>query len=420
MSQAIEKDFLQPQILSNPFAFYADAIVHNPVVKIPGMSIYAVFSYELVKQVIDRPEDFSSNFAEFVQGRQPDNAELQEILSQGWPFVDTLLTADPPVHTHFRKLVNMAFSAPRVNKISDRIRSTAVALLARGAAAGRCDFVKDFAAPFPVAVITDMIGLSAIPKDKIRLWSDAIADRFGGLMTSDRELQCAREVVEFQQAMMAEIHARRRETQGDFLSGLVEVQTAEGDSLTDVEILSILQQIIPAATDTTTVALTRGLLILLKHPDLLTELRTDSARIPAFIEEMLRIEAPGQSTFRITKRDTNLGGVDIPKGAQILVRVGAANRDPGMFADPEVFDIDRKNVRSHLSFGRGHHGCLGVMLARKELGIAFEEILANLKDIQIVEGSDLTFSPSIMTPTLQSLPLSFVWQGISGDPHEQH
>jgi cytochrome P450 len=184
--------------------------------------------------------------------------------------------------------------------------------------------------------------------------------------------------------------------------------------------LSILQQIIPAATDTTTVALIRGLLLLLKYPDMLKELRANPARIPAFIEEMLRIEAPGQSTFRITKRDTHLGGVDIPRGAQILVRVGAANRDPSVFADPATFDMDRKNVRTHLSFGRGHHGCLGVMLARKELGIAFEEILLRLTDIQIIEGTDLTFTPSIMTPTLQSLPLSFVWKRIPGDSYEHH
>jgi len=420
MSQSIEKDFLQPQILSNPFAFYADAVVHNPVVKVAGAEIYAVFSYELVKDVIDRTEDFSSNFSEFVQGRQPENAELKAIASEGWPFVDTLLTADPPVHTHFRKLVNMAFSAPRVNKMEGQIRDLAVGLLERFGNTGYCDFVKDFAGPFPVAVITEMIGLSTIPKDKIRLWSDAIADRFGGLMSNERELQCAREVVEFQQAMMAEIQARRRESQGDFLSGLVEVRTAEGESLTDVEILSILQQIIPAATDTTTVALIRGLLLLLKHPDVLTELRANPARIPAFIEEMLRIEAPGQSTFRITTRDTHLGGVGIPKGAQILVRVGAANRDPNVFENPAIFDIDRKNVRSHLSFGRGHHGCLGVMLARKELGIAFEEILRHLTNIQIVEGTDLTFTPSIMTPTLQSLPLTFVWAGRTGDLNEQY
>jgi cytochrome P450 len=409
MPQSIEKNFLQPQILSDPFAFYAEAVAQYPVVKVAGVNMYAVFSYDLVKEVIDRTEDFSSNFSEFVQGRQPENAELKAIASEGWPFVDTLLTADPPVHTHFRKLVNMAFSAPRVNKMEGQIRELAIDLLERFGNTGRCDFVKEFAAPFPVAVITDMIGLTAIPKDKIRLWSDAIADRFGGMMSAERELQCAREVVEFQQTMMAEIHGRRREPRGDFLSGLVEVRTAEGQSLSDVEILSILQQIIPAATDTTTVALTRGLLLLLKHPDMLAELRSNPARIPAFLEEMLRIEAPGQSTFRITKRDTQLGGVDIPRGAQILVRVGAANRDPNIFENPGTFDIDRKNVRTHLSFGRGHHGCLGVMLARKELSIAFDEILKHVKNIRIIEGTDLTFTPSIMTPTLQSLPITFVW-----------
>jgi cytochrome P450 len=420
MSAAIEKDFLRPEILSDPFAFYAESFAASPVLKIPGRNMYVVLSHELVAEVIERVEDFSSNFAELVQGRQPLNAEVQAINSQGWPFMDTLLTADPPVHTHFRKLVNMAFSGPRVNKMTDDVRRIAVALLERFGNAGHCDFVKEFAAPFPVAVITAMIGISAIPADKIRLWSDAIADRFGGLMSTEREIQCAREVVEFQQAMMAEIHLRRRETQGDFLSGLIEARTEDGGTLSDVEILSILQQIIPAATDTTTVALTRGLLLLLRHPGIMRDVRDNVELLPKFIEEMLRIEAPGQSTFRVCRRDTNLGGVEIPRGAEILVRVGAANRDPSLFAEPEVFDIDRKNVRLHLSFGRGHHACLGVMLARKELTIAFEEILRRMHDIRIVEGTDLSFTPSIMTPTLPSLPISFVWSATVPELHGQH
>jgi cytochrome P450 len=307
-----------------------------------------------------------------------------------------------------------------VNKMTDQIRSTAVSLLESFSSSGRADFVKEFAAPFPIATIKEMIGLGEIPTDKIRLWSIAIADRFGGLMSTERELQCAAEVVEFQQAMMSAIQERRRESQGDFVSGLVEARTAEGESLNDIEILSILQQIIPAGTDSTAVALTRGLMILLRYPDLMNELRVNPARIPAFIEEMLRIEAPLQSTLRIVRRDTNLGGIDIPRGAQILVRVGAANRDPNMFADPDTFDIDRKNARSHLSFGRGHHSCLGVMLARKELAIAFEEILSRLKDIRIVDGTDLTFVPSMITPALESLPIFFVHTEPAGAFYGKH
>ncbi len=157
MSVTVEKNFLTPEILSNPYPFYTHAIENHPVVKIPGQTIYVVFSHELVKEVIDRPEDFSSNFSEFVQGRQVENPEIKAIESKGWPFVDTLLTADPPVHTHFRKLVNMAFSAPRVNKMSEQVRGIAVSLLEAFASAGSCDFVKDFAQPFPVEVITSMI-----------------------------------------------------------------------------------------------------------------------------------------------------------------------------------------------------------------------------------------------------------------------
>jgi cytochrome P450 len=207
--------------------------------------------------------------------------------------------------------------------------------------------------------------------------------------------------------MMGLIADRRRQPQDDLLTDLVNVQVAGERPLSDVEVLSILQQIIPAGNETSTVALTRGLLLLIKHPDVYHRVQDDFALIPNMIEEMMRIEAPAQGIIRITARDTTLGGVDIPAGAQILVRVGAANRDPRVFNDPEKFDIDRRNARSHLSFGRGHHGCLGMMLARKELTIAYEEILTRFDDFRIVEGSDLQFSASMITPSMRSLPITF-------------
>jgi cytochrome P450 len=420
MSKLIEKDFLQAHILSDPFAFYVDAYAHHPVVKIQGQNMYAVFSYELIKEVIDRPDDFSSNFSEFVQGGQRENPQVKAIDSQGWPFVDTLLTADPPVHTRFRSLVNIAFSAPRVNKFSNQVRSLAIALLEDFGPSGQGDFSREFARRFPVDVITDMIGLSELPKERVRKWADAIADRFGTAMSVEREVECAEEVLAFQTAIMAQIQERRLDPRDDFVSALIAAEVAGQEPLSDVEILSILQQIIPAASDTTSIALTRGLLLLLKYPEIMQELRANPQRLAAFIEELLRIEAPGQSTFRISRRKTTLGGVEIEAGAQILVRVGAANRDPSVFSDPDRFDMDRKNVRMHMSFGRGHHSCLGMMLARKELAIAFEEILQRMQDIRIVEGTDLTFTPSLIAPGLPSLPIAFVWTASQGGIHGKH
>jgi cytochrome P450 len=420
MSKPIEKDFLQAHILSNPFAFYVDAYEHHPVVKIQGQNMYAVFSYELIKEVIDRVDDFSSNFSQFVQGGQRENPAVRAIDSKGWPFVDTLLTADPPLHTRFRSLVNIAFSAPRVNKFSNQVRSLAIALLEDFGPSGEGDFSREFARRFPVDVITDMIGLSELPKAQVRKWADAIADRFGAAMSTEREVECAQEVLEFQTAIMAQIQERRREPKDDFVGALIAAQVAGEAPLSDVEILSILQQIIPAASDTTTITLIRGLLLMLKFPEIMQELRATPSRLTPFIEELLRIESPLQSTFRISRRQTTLGGVEIEAGAQILVRVGAANRDPSVFPEPDKFDMDRKNVRMHMSFGRGHHSCLGMMLARKELTIAFEEILSRMDDIKVAEGTDLTFTPSLISPNLPSLPISFKWTASAGDSHGKH
>jgi cytochrome P450 len=404
-----EVDLFRPAILSDPFAFYPTALSGSPVVKVKGRNIYVVFRHELVAEVMDRVQDFSNNFAQFMQGRQPEDPDIVAVSAKGWPFVDTLLTADPPIHSHFRRLVNVAFSGPRVNRLESSIRSIASKLLEGFGPNERCDFIQDFAMPFPVAVISEMVGLGNVPPAKVKRWSDALADRIGGLIDKDRELECAHEVVEFQHAVMELIRARSARPEDDFISDLVRAHVPGQGSLSDIEALSILQQVIPAGNETSTVALSRGLLLLMRNPDAARLAREDPSRIRNMVEEMLRIEGPAQGIWRITKAETRLAGFLIPAGSMILVRLGSANRDPAVYASPDLFDIDRAGARTHLAFGRGIHSCLGMMLARKELSIAYEEVLRRMDDIQVAEGAEVAFSPSMVTPALRSLPITFRW-----------
>jgi cytochrome P450 len=411
-----ELNFLQPQILSNPFGFFPEALDLHPVIKIPGQDMYVVFSRELVAEVLDRPDDFSNNFAAFLEGRQAEDSDIKAVMSQGYPFVDTLLTADPPAHAHYRRLVNLAFSGPRVNAMEATIRAIAARLLDAFGARGECDFAREFAIPFPVEVISRWIGLGTIPPDRVRRWSEAMADRVGGLCGKERELQCAREVVEFQHAMMSLIQDRRKHREDDFLSDLLEARIEGERQLTDLEVLSILQQIIPAGNDTSTVAIIRGLLLLIRYPDVARAVREDGRRVANMVEEMMRFESPAQGIYRITRHATTLGGYDIPGGAMVLVSVGSVGRDPKAFPQPETFDINRKNAPTHFGFGRGIHGCLGMMLARKEMTIAYEQILGRMDDIKVADGAKLYFSPSMTVPTMPSLPIVFKWRGQTRSP----
>ena len=409
MNAVPEVDFFTPETLASPFEFYAKAHRDHPMIKVAGEDVYCVFSYRLVREVIRRTDDFSSDFGHFTVGTRANDPDIKAIADAGWPFVKTLVIADPPVHTRFRKLVNAAFSKPRIDALEDHIRSTAERLLAAARPGEPFDFVSDFAVPLPVEVISGLLGLEHLGVDLVKRWSDAIMERFGGrgLISREEELQCARNILAFQQEMARLIEERRSRRGEDLISDLVHARADDEAPLDVVEILSVLQQIMSAGNETTTIGLTRGLLLLIDNPDQQAMVRDDPARIPAMVEEIVRLESPAQSVWRITPHDTDLDGVILPARTMIMARVGAANRDPAKFPGPEKFDIGRKGLGDHLAFGRGIHTCLGNLLARRELAVGFSTVLDRLGDLAVAEGASRRFHPDLVHPHLKSLPITF-------------
>ena len=258
--------FFDPAVIADPFAYYQNALAHDPVHEVaPGM--FVVFSYDLCCDALARTDVFSNNFQGTLSGALSEDAEIKAIISQGWPQVDTLLTADPPVHTRFRKLVNLAFSAKRVAAIEADIRAVAIRLIDRMAERGAVDFVTDFAIPLPVAMISGQIGIEEADWPRVKRWSDAFVDRLGHMISRERELECAREVVEFQHFVKAQADARRATPRDDLLSDLVHAQVDGERPLDDAELLSVMQQLMVAGNETTTSALAGGLLQLIRNPD---------------------------------------------------------------------------------------------------------------------------------------------------------
>lgn len=407
MNAIAQRSFFDPEILEDPFAWYQAALSSSPVVRLDAAGPFLVLSHRLVSEAAGRVDDFSSSFSAMMRGARGEDPELQAIMAQGWPDVDTMLTADPPVHTRFRKLVSLAFSMPRVNALEAHIRSIVRGLLDGLDAPGGVEFVERFAVPLPVAVIAEQIGMDRSDAPRVKRWSDAFTDRLGGLSSRAREIECAREIVEFQHATKARIDERRAAPTDDLLSAIVNVRVEDERPLDDAEILSIVQQLMVAGNETTTSTLAGGLLLLMRNPAELAKVRANPALIPNMVEEMLRCESPVGGLWRVAVRDTELGGTAIPAGAMIMLRFAAANRDPAVFADPDAFDVERKNARSHLAFGRGIHMCIGNMLSRKELAVAFEEILARY-DFALLEGrNDLRHVPNKLLRGLMALHVGF-------------
>jgi cytochrome P450 len=400
-------NFFAPDVLENPFDFYQAALAEQPVLKLPETNIYLVLGYDLINEACKRIDEFSNDFGAILSGQRAQDPDVKAILDQGWPQRDTMLTADPPAHTRYRKLVNLAFSMRRVDAMEADIRSIARGLLDRMAPKGAAEFVHDFAVPLPVAVIAEQIGLTRDDAAMVKRWSDAFADRLGGMISKERELACAREVVEFQKFMKGKLDERRARPVDDLLSDLVNARIEDERPLDDADLLSILQQLMVAGNETTTSTIAGGLLLLINNPGELAKVRADRSLIPNMVEEMLRLESPSAGLWRVVKRDAELGGVRIPAGSMLMVRFAAGNRDPGKYEAPDRFVADRANARTQMAFGKGIHMCVGNMLARKELVVAFEEILDRLDDIALAPGADLSHVPNMLLRGLKQLDITF-------------
>lgn len=398
-----------PDTLLDPWDFYAEMHASGTKMQhLPEMNTWVVYSYDLCSEATGRPEVFSNDFGSAMGADDP---EIDEILKEGWDNPPTLLTADHPVHTRNRKLVNLAFSAPRVNAIEDDMRAKSIELIDSFADKGHCEFVEEFAIPLPVAMIAQQIGLDNDPK-QVKAWSDAAVDRFSQMVNRERELECARMFVEYQKYMMGKIADRRANGGDDLLTDLVEARVEGETPLTDEEITSIMQQFMVAGNETTTSTLAGGLLQLIRNPEQMEKARAaaggkDPKTIQNLVEEALRYETPTAGMWRVVKADTELGGVELKAGTMLQLRYSAANRDPAKFENPDKFDIERKNARAHLAFGKGPHMCVGNMLSRKEMLVAFDELLCRLDDFALADEDAITILPNILLRGVTKLPITF-------------
>lgn len=406
--QLSDFNFFAPEVIQDPFEFYQLAIKEAPVYKIPDTNIFLVTSYDVLRKALKRTDVFSNDFGALLAGKGAEDPEIKAELDKGWPQADTLLTNDPPSHTRFRSLVNMAFSQGRVNAMEDYIRDIANDLIDDFSADGEMDFMQSFAIPLPVAVIAEQLGGHRSETKMFKAWTDAFADRLGGMISRERELECAKQVVEFQNYMFEKLEYRKTNPQNDLLTDLVQARIDGEEPLNDAELLSIVQQLMVAGNETTTSSFAGGMLRLIQNPDQLSKVLADRSLIPNMVEEMLRLESPSAGLWRVVKEDTELDGVDIPKGSMLHVRFAAANRDPAKFEDPDAFDVERRSAKKQMAFGYGIHLCVGQMLSRKELTVGFEILLNRIENLALAEGkNDFKYMPNMLLRGLKELHMTY-------------
>jgi cholest-4-en-3-one 26-monooxygenase len=312
---------------------------------------------------------------------------------------------DDPGHLLRRKLVNSGFTRKRVKDLESGIVSLCDRLIDAVCERGECDFVWDIAAPLPMAVIGDMLGVLPQEREMFLKWSDDMVS-FLSSTTAQEDFQVSMDAfAAYTEYMTKMIEARKTEPTDDLVSVLVHAEV-DGEKLADHEIVTEVLLLLIGGDETTRHTLSGGTAQLLRHPDQHQRLVNDLDLLPNAIEEMLRWTAPVKNMARTMTADTEFHGTALKEGEKILLLFESANFDEKVFDDPESFDIERY-PNNHLAFGFGTHFCLGNQLARLELSIMQERLLRRLPDLQLASDAALPLRPANFVSGLERMPVKF-------------
>jgi cytochrome P450 len=358
---------------ANPYPYYKALYGRPPHLLNMFFQMALVAGYDDAVTILHDHEHFTSS-----QKKNPNFDEQERTLFGG---AATVLFSDPPTHTRLRKLVSRAFTPKRIRDLEPRVREIAHTLLDGAARKGELEVMGDLATPLPVMVIAEMLGVPPVQYEQFKHWSDRIVESDNtppGMPLPDETRRAANELRGF---FANEIERRRSDPGDDLVSALVAAHD-ETEALSADELLAFVILLLLAGNETTTNLIGNGMLALGRNPDQIDLLRGHPSLMPRAVEEMLRYDGPVQSTVRHNHEAVEVGGALIAPETMVFVILAAANRDPGHFSRPDVFDITRE-PNGHLAFGDGIHYCLGAALARLEGAIAFGSALERFPRLRL-------------------------------------
>lgn len=395
-------DPLDPAQRADPFPVYAEARRDAPVFYAPAFDLWVVTRYDDVLAVLKDDEAFSSRNALRSSPREP-LPEVREVLAEGWPQMPIIVDSDPPLHGRIRRPITKAFTPRRVAELAPRIEAIAEELLDGFAGDGAADLVERFAWPLPLRVMGELIG---VPEEDLHWLHERSRDwlsLFGATGTVEEQVAAAEGTIALQRYFVAAMEGRSLEPRDDLMSALLAAVAEEDEPISIVELAGVPLDLLVAGHVTVTRAIGSALVLLLRQPGALAELRRDTELVGPALEEILRLESPAQGLFREATRDVELGGVRLPRGARLMVHFGSANRDETVFADADRYDPRRADVGKHVAFGKGIHFCIGAPLARLELSIALPLLLERLPNLRRADGGPLAYDPIFFARGLSSL-----------------
>jgi cytochrome P450 family 142 subfamily A polypeptide 1 len=374
---------------TDPYPAFAWLRANAPVYHDEANDLWALAAYRDVKAAGTDPATFSN-----ADGARPKMMPLP-----------MMIDFDAPEHHRRRRLVSSGFTPRRIAALEDHVRQVCDAVIDAVCERGSCDFVHDIAAPLPLTMIGDMLGVAPEDRADLLRWSEDMLRSQGD--PSAEALTAAMEAFgEYTSYIGPVIDDRRRSGADDDLIGILVQAEIEGDRLDQDSLLTETLLLLIGGDETTRHAISGGMLALQEHPEQLARLRANPAAIPVAIEEILRWVTPIKNMARTTTREVTVGDVVIPRYAELLLLYPSANRDETVFDEPDRFDTAR-DPNPHLAFGFGSHFCLGNQLARIELRVMFEQLLARLPDLTLAEPGPFRQRPSNFISGVESMPVTF-------------
>jgi cytochrome P450 len=412
--------FTDQSLAADPYPYLDYLVEERPVWREPHHGVVLVTGYEEVLAVYRDPETYSSSV--HVSGPEPkfpvefegdDITEVVEQYRDGLLSSDQIVTFDPPKHTAHRALIMGLITPKRLRENEEFMWRLCDRKLDEILPGGSCEFVADYCQGYTLLVIADLLGVPEA--DHEALLKRMGRDRGGRLPGDVNPGVAAHGGLEgAYQYFIDAIGDRRSNPRGDVLSGMAQATFPDGTTPELLDCARIASNMFGAGQETTVRLLTAALRRIADEPELQANLRADRALIPSFVEETLRIEAPGKGAFRLVRKSTTLGGVDLPAGTTVMLLRGAACRDPRRFECPAEFRMDRPNGRHHLAFGHGIHTCPGAPLARSEGRVTIERFFDRTSDIRLSEAAHgpegqrrFDYLPSFMFRGLTELHLEY-------------
>jgi len=377
---------IDPAFLADPFQTYRALREHDPVHLMPDGSYF-----------LSRYEDCLTVYREHDIWRSDKRVDFRPAFGDSLLYehhTTSLVFNDPPYHSRVRKLLAPAFTPRALGRLQPQIEASVERLLDRAAERGSIDLIDDFAAAIPIQLIGDLLNLPLDERGPLRDWSLAILGALEPTLSAQQFQTGVRAVAEFKTYLG---HHIRRETKagrsgaGEVLAALIggsefNTNAPENERLSELELIHNCIFLLNAGHETTTNLIGNGIDLLIRHPDALSDLRARPELIDAAVEEFLRMESSNQLGNRRAACDTALGGVHMQAGTYVHIGIGAANRDPAQFPDPDRLDIRRQPNR-HLAFGTGIHACAGMSLARMEARVAIGKLVARFSEIEPAGGA---------------------------------